>query len=167
MLLGVAVWCWVFSNCIAVCVAERVAVCVAAFVAVLMGGTVCCGECAQYLQRLLPAPVVCNTLQHTATHCNTHVACNINCNTDIQQHAMPHMLTASYYTATHTLPATRRHPHCNTLQHTATHCNPHIACKRTHPHCNTLQHTATHCNTLQHTATHCTPHIACNTQTST
>ena len=57
--------------------------------------------------------------------------------------------------------------HCNTLEHTATHCN----------HCNTLQHahscalqhTATHlfmctlnslcqtrhCNTLQHAATHC------------
>jgi len=32
---------------------------------------------------------------------------------------------------------------CNTLQHTATHCN-----------CNTLQHTATHCNTLHHAAPH-------------
>jgi len=35
--------------------------------------------------------------------------------------------------------------HCNTLQHTATHCNT--------PHCNTLQHTATHCSTWRHTAT--------------
>jgi len=33
--------------------------------------------------------------------------------------------------------------HCNTLQHTATHC------KHTATHCNTLQYTATHCNTLQ------------------
>ena len=31
--------------------------------------------------------------------------------------------------------------HCNTLQHTATHCN--------------TTHTATRCNTLQHVATHC------------
>jgi len=37
---------------------------------------------------------------------------------------------------------------CNTLQHTAAHCNSHAT------HCNTLQHAATHCNTLQHTATH-------------
>ena len=42
-------------------------------------------------------------------------------------------------------------PNCNTLQHTATHCD-------TLQH---MQHTATHCNTLQHmqhmqhTATHC------------
>ena len=68
--------------------------------------------------------------------------------------------------------------HCNTLQHTATHCNtsdgrgilgyPQVSLCT---HCNTLQHTATHCNTpdgrsilrypqvtlhtLQHTATHC------------
>jgi len=56
--------------------------------------------------------------------------------------------------------------HCNTLQHTVTHCNH---CNKlqqtamswdilwvfaTATHCNTWQHTATHCNTLQHTATH-------------
>jgi len=58
--------------------------------------------------------------------------------------------------------------HCNTLQHTATHCNTLRSRRRqtvqhTATHCNTLQHTATHsahggdrqCNTLQHTATHC------------
>ena len=39
---------------------------------------------------------------------------------------------------------------CNTLQHTATHCN--VAPRDTLP----LQRTATHCNTLQHTAPHCT-----------
>ena len=67
---------------------------------------------------------------------------------------------------------------CNTLQHTATHCNTlgwatlytdmhtysqksgrysivDIQRLHTATHCNTLQHTATHCNTLQHTATHC------------
>ena len=53
---------------------------------------------------------------------------------------------------------------CNTLQHTATHCNIlHMHWTEsvwynmlyTATHCNTLQHTATHCNTLQLTATHC------------
>jgi len=44
--------------------------------------------------------------------------------------------------------------HCNTLQHTATHCR--TLGQHTATHCNTLQHTATHCRTLgQHTATHC------------
>jgi len=68
--------------------------------------------------------------------------------------------------------------HCNTLQHTETHC---IALKRwcafgfslTAAHCNTLQHlqhrcafgfllTASHCNALEYTATHCNTlqHIA-------
>jgi len=36
--------------------------------------------------------------------------------------------------------------YCNTLQHTATHCNT----LHTATHCNALQHTTTHCNTLQH-----------------
>jgi len=62
--------------------------------------------------------------------------------------------------------------HCNTLQHTATHCLSqvciNVSCRtlqHTATHClsqvcinvsrRTLQHTATHCNTLQHTATHC------------
>ena len=58
---------------------------------------------------------------------------------------------------------------CNTLQHTATHCNravwatltwvwQHSATRvwqHSATHYNTLQRTATHCNTLQHTATHC------------
>jgi len=35
---------------------------------------------------------------------------------------------------------------CNTLQHTATHCNTKLKAMIT-SHCNTLQHTATHCNT--------------------
>ena len=46
--------------------------------------------------------------------------------------------------------------HCNTLQHTATHCN--IICGKRPARqaiCKTLQHTATHCNTLQHSATIC------------
>jgi len=60
--------------------------------------------------------------------------------------------------------------HCNTLQHTATHCNTHCTTlQNAATHCNSLlaewhtQHTATHCNTLQHTdtATNCNTH--CNT----
>ena len=63
--------------------------------------------------------------------------------------------------------------HCNTLQHTATHCNTLVLTCALFQIGNTLQHTTTHCNTMQHTATHCntwqhTPtlqHIAthCNT----
>jgi len=66
--------------------------------------------------------------------------------------------------------------HCNTLQHTATHCatlkkhiathcttlkkhtwlsGPLVVLQHTATHYNTLQHTATHYNALQHTATHC------------
>ena len=60
---------------------------------------------------------------------------------------------------------------CNTLQHTATHCQKQrikqhkqrcataiLRCSsslRTATYCNILQHTATYCNTLQHTATYC------------
>ena len=44
---------------------------------------------------------------------------------------------------------------CDTLQHTALHCNALNTMQHTATHCNTLQHTATHCNTLQHTAAHC------------
>ena len=62
---------------------------------------------------------------------------------------------------------------CNTLQHTATHCNIRVreyrsaavmesfTCHESNKlqqaasRCNTLQHTATHYTTLQHTATHC------------
>jgi len=49
-------------------------------------------------------------------------------------------------------------PHCNTLQHTATHCN-------TVRHCNTLQLTTIHCITRQYTATICHTSTAthCNT----
>jgi len=112
----------------------------------------------------------CNTLQHTYdtwTRENTQQA---SCNT--LQHTDENCRTA------HTA------PHCTTLQHFASRCNPlmnivalqHtcntltiIEPERTHKlaSCNTLQrrdeychsattlqHTATHCNTLQHTATH-------------
>jgi len=52
--------------------------------------------------------------------------------------------------------------HCDTLQHTATHCNApahhlqqRVVCSAFDSTYNTLQHTATHCNTLQHAAAHC------------
>ena len=51
---------------------------------------------------------------------------------------------------------------CNTLQHTATHCNTQHSATTWDTcffegttHCNTLQQTAKNCNTLQNTATHC------------
>ena len=61
---------------------------------------------------------------------------------------------------------------CNTLQHTATHCNalqqsglplntwvPQVySVQHTATNCNALQHTATHCNALQHTDTHTLPY---------
>jgi len=64
-------------------------------------------------------------------------------------------------------------PHCNTLQHAATHCT--LLCNSLQltllpaairgwntctlgvSNCKSLQLTATHCNTLQHTATRCIP----------
>ena len=101
----------------------------------------------------------CNTQQHTATHSNTLQHTAIHCNT--QQHTATHSNTLQH-TATHCtahIKSTsakrarhkRRVTRCNTLQHTATHCNTlqHIA-----THCNILQHTATHCITLHHTATY-------------
>jgi len=56
--------------------------------------------------------------------------------------------TSLWSERSHSMADTAAYRHCNTLQHTATHCNPlqHITL--------TLQHMATQCNTLQHTATH-------------
>jgi len=45
--------------------------------------------------------------------------------------------------------------HCNTLQHAATHHNVLPFVETSATQCNTLQYTATHRNTLQHTATRC------------
>jgi len=44
--------------------------------------------------------------------------------------------------------------HCNTLQHTATHCNTRKGVPSSRSRWRRVPHTATHCNTLQHTATH-------------
>jgi len=55
--------------------------------------------------------------------------------------------------------------HCNTLQHTATHCNTQclvcfrISLRKTHLMSQTLQHTATYCNTLQHTMSCLFPYL--------
>jgi len=91
------------------------------------------------------------TLQHTATHSRTSIESLV-------------------FTCAH----------CNTPQHTATHCNTLTQHTATHSrtsieslvftcaHCNTPQHTATHCNTLQHTATHrnTLQHTATHSRTS-
>jgi len=151
----------------------------------------------------------CNPLQHTETHCNTRQRKATHCNTlqhsatqrnetdlSIRPIGMSVCNTLLQHTATQ---GNTLHMNlsarvslaclCNTLPHTATHCN---TTKRDRPvgqsalgrpwqhsttHCNTLQHTATqgntlqhvatHCNTLQHTTTHCNTlhHTAthCNT----
>jgi len=83
------------------------------------------------------------------------------------------MQHAATLAATHSRPSQKECtlrqacPNCNTLQHTATHCNTlHVTDAggvraRTklpalqHLHCSTLQHSATHCNTLQQSAIHC------------
>ena len=92
-----------------------------------------------------PHTYICHTQPHTYTSpCERYA---------LQQGDVSHC-NRMMYLFTSLLP-------CNTLQHTATHCNtlqPHTytsPCERYAPHCHTLQHTATHCNTLQHTATHC------------
>ena len=45
--------------------------------------------------------------------------------------------------------------HCNTLQHTATHCNTLNTRQHTATHDNTLYHPASPRTTLHHTAAHC------------
>jgi len=120
----------------------------------------------------------CNTLQHTATHCNIlqHTAMQIShWNTSKKSvlqcvalhskenlcvalccrwHLIYKKLTATYLPLTAT--------HCNTLQHTATHCYADftleykkrmcIARECCRLHLNYKKNTPAHCNTLQHTA---------------
>ena len=53
-------------------------------------------------------------------------------------------------------------PHCNTLQHTATHCNIRGCCARATRFSPLSQlYSATRCNTLQHAATHCNARECC------
>jgi len=96
----------------------------------------------------------------TATQCNTlqHIATHKDIPHGGTRRAHCNTLQ---HTATHcnTLQHTRRIARWDSdtlLQHTATHCQtqdvPHVGTWRAD--CNTLQHTATHCNALQHTATH-------------
>ena len=96
----------------------------------------------------------------------------------------PKALCSSVYYINSTIFAAWVRRGCNTLRHTAIHCNTlqHIASTHAHcvavsccrhplhlsreldvvaTHCDTLQHTATHCNTLpQHTA-HCVAVSCC------
>jgi len=112
---------------------------------------------------------------HIPPSTNTHTLSRIKLNTSSQSNAKRciHFFFLFYlplvpflsYTATH----------CNTLQHTATHCAANTLAfpytrGQTNPlvqvqsyldiytyetHCNIQKHTALHCNTLHHTATHC------------
>jgi len=69
-------------------------------------------------------------LQYTATYCNTHY------------NTLSNKYGADFWEMFTHSAGSRTAKHCNTLQHTATHCTQHTA-----SHCNALQHTATHCNT--------------------
>jgi len=97
-----------------------------------------------------------HTLQHTPTHSNTLEDIFIERNPPFPGKV------PMYY-----VPSSRAATHCNTLQHTTTHCFlctmfPHQELQHTATHYNTLQHTVSYvlcsliksCNTLQHTATH-------------
>ena len=67
----------------------------------------------------------------------------------------------------HSLPFLSPATHCNTLQHTATHCNsfshslPFLSPSFSHTQCMWGTSTASHCNTLQHTATQCNTRTQC------
>jgi len=114
-----------------------------------------------YSQKLTILQLHCNTLQHTAAHRSTPHNTASHCIT-LQQTVLSEADYFAVTIATHC----KIHQHtvmiqvlrlilqlyCNTLQHTATHCN-------TPTHCDTsaqayfaatLQHTATHCNTPTH-----------------
>jgi len=129
---------------------------------------------AELLSTLHHTATHTNKLQHTATHCNTlrHTTlawrmyiysrkCIHNESHDITlQRIETHARTWCAYVKTNMC------THCNTLRHTAAHCNTrtYLTCihavlklytlQNTASHCNKLQHTATNCNTLQHTAAH-------------
>jgi len=151
------------------CVLQYVAACCSVFCCVMIHQCVGCGDTGYTSVSPLPRALLhhahlCittqhNTLQRIATYCDT------------LQHTLH---SALQYSATQTCNGTIGcasvwliflvHTPCNTLSHTATHCNTlHYTLQHTTTHCNidanisrryTLQHTATHCNTLQHTATH-------------
>jgi len=105
-------------------------------------------DCCRVLQTVAVIPRVwayMNESYRTATHCNT-----------LQQDGKSEL--ANVWVMSHIWKATHCNTHCNTLQHTATHCNrmgraSWPTCESCHTY--ERQHTATHCNTLQHTATHC------------
>ena len=69
--------------------------------------------------------VCCSVLQCVAAGCSVYSEMKRFCSCVSTVGAMRYLKLPFFGTATH----------CNTLQHTATHCT----------HCNTLQHTATHC----------------------
>jgi len=109
---------------------------------------------------------VASVMQHTAAHYNT---------LQRKQHTATHL--AVLQQVLHALRGIGNAAHCNTLQHTAAHCNA----------CNTLQHTSPYCNkfcmrhvasvmqvpvlvatticnnTMQRTTIHCNTCNTCNT----
>jgi len=102
-------------------------------------------EARSHVAAALSADIPTHTHTHTSIHTNIHRHIHILSNGSS-------MLNLQYTKIVELILATQ----CNTLQHTATHCNAQrfervgsIAIVFTD-----LRYTATHCNTLQHTATH-------------
>jgi len=96
----------------------------------------------------------CNTLQHATTRYNT-----LQHEDDDNARLWSHFF--SWWR--------EKTGGCNTLYHTAMHCNAHMMTSRawshffscslqTATHCNTLLHTAAHCSTLPRTATYRNAH---------
>jgi len=178
--------------CVAGCC--RVLLCVAVCCSMLQRVAACCSillirsSARQDIKEWSTSSVLqicCSVLQCVAVCCRYVAACcsvlqyithSIKCatgyqrvvdieyspDTDPTRLVMRYPTGVSYNTATHcnTLQHTATHckTRCNALQHTATHLTrtPHVSSCATLLVCFiTLQHTAIHCNTLQHTATHC------------
>jgi len=193
-----AVWCGVCCS-----VLQSIAMdcselqCVAVCCSVLQCVAVCCSElqCVAVSCSVLQcAAEYCNGLQWVAVCCSELQCVAVSVGTlftrQIANYVAPHVMCVfTPHTHTHltcwaswsSICGVMRAPtdtatHCNTLQHTATHCNTphthtHLTCgaswfaicrMKTVPtdtatHCNTLQHTAKNCNTPQHTTHTHTP----------
>ena len=156
-------------QCVAVCcsVLQCVAVCCFWWCSVVFKKDIAMRVSGWYLSMIIThlhtrVAVCCSVLQCVAACCSV-LQCVAVCCSVLQcvavilvcHHYHPHKSTTIgvWYT-----PHKACNTHCNTMQHTATHCNT-LSADNTclvrwvmmidATHCNT------HCNTMQHTATHC------------
>jgi len=130
--------------CVCMCMCECVCVCVC-----MCSECVCVCVCVYVCARVYVCVYVCVCLSECVCVCvkvcllQVHVCSAGAC--VVQFFFFPRML----YFVRQIIFDTR----CNTLQHTATHCNAKTL-HHTMIHCNTVQDSASHCNTLQHAATY-------------